>query len=87
MRRPSAPIHVLAAEAARRDHDLSVRCPCVPVEGFDLAEPQRVVYVHRGAAEARPPGGAVAECRTTSGGGDPTALRRSVASNEAVHRP
>jgi hypothetical protein len=54
------PIHAIRSDAPGRDHRLSGGCPCQPVEHFDLAEPARIVYVHRTTDPVRvpTPGGA-----------------------------
>jgi hypothetical protein len=48
-RRPSAPrvVHAIRWKGTRVDHRLSEACPCQPMACFDLAEPARVVFVHR----------------------------------------
>ncbi len=44
------PIHAIRWEASPGDHRLSETCPCLPVACYDLAEPSRVVFVHRVAS-------------------------------------
>jgi hypothetical protein len=40
-------IHVVADGPDLRDHTLSGTCPCVPLPGHDIAEPSRLVFMHR----------------------------------------
>lgn len=48
-RRPSSPrpVHALRWEASRGDHRLSEGCGCRPDAAYDIAEPSRVVWLHR----------------------------------------